>query len=90
MAGRAVVDARNLLDRGALAARRASTYEGIGALTVARVVVTGGAGFLGSHLCERCSTAATRSSPSTTWSPGASPTSSTCSAGAASRSSSTT
>jgi hypothetical protein len=47
---------------------------------MARVVVTGGAGFLGSHLCDRCSTAATRSSPSTTSSPAASPTSSTSSA----------
>ena len=38
-------------------------------LTWPAVVVTGGAGFLGSHLCERSSNAATRSSASTTWSP---------------------
>jgi hypothetical protein len=32
----------------------------------ARVVITGAAGFIGSHLAEPCSTAATRSSASTT------------------------
>ena len=41
---------------GRAAPRAASTYQGIGRRELtARVVVTGGAGFLGSHLCERCS-----------------------------------
>ncbi len=59
MAAKHVVDARNLLDRAALQ-RRGFEYRGhrsrravrsIGIM--ARVVVTGGAGFLGSHLCRR-------------------------------------
>ena len=49
MARPRVVDARNLLDRSALT-RRGFTYQGIGPDLMARVVVTGGAGFLGSHL----------------------------------------
>ena len=38
----------------ALSCAAGFSYQGIGSgLTMARVVVTGGAGFLGSHLCER-------------------------------------
>ena len=44
-----------------------------------RVMVTGGAGFLGSHLCERLLAEGTRSCASTTSSPGARATSRTCS-----------
>ena len=51
MPGRPVVDARNLLDRGEW--RRAGfDVPGHRQVAVARVVVTGGAGFLGSHLCR--------------------------------------
>ena len=40
-----------------------------GARSMSRALITGGAGFLGSHLCERCSPRGTRSSASTTCSP---------------------
>ena len=46
-----IVDGRNLLDREALR-RRGLRLPGHRSDLMARVVVTGGAGFLGSHLCE--------------------------------------
>ena len=58
MAARRVVDARNLLDRDAIApqglrsTRGSAAAEAAGHRSMARVVVTGGAGFLGSHLCD--------------------------------------
>ena len=53
MAHRRVVDARNLLDRnGAHAGAASSSRASGGPEPVGRIVVTGGAGFLGSHLCE--------------------------------------
>ena len=56
MAVPSVVDARNLLDPAALR-RLGFTYAGSAgrepASPVSRVVVAGGAGFLGSHLCDR-------------------------------------
>ena len=54
MARRAVVDARNLLDRGRAAPRRLRLPGHRPHVTSGRrVVVAGGAGFIGSHLCER-------------------------------------
>ena len=51
VAARNMIDARNLLDRGALT-KRGFTYQGVGRSLMARVVITGGAGFLGSHLAD--------------------------------------
>ena len=56
-----------------------------------RTLITGGAGFVGSHLCERFLARGPRGRcASTTSSPASSPTSSTCAATTASRSSATT
>ena len=46
---------------------------------MARIVVTGGAGFLGSHMCDVFSIVVTKSSASTTWPPVAWSTSNICS-----------
>ncbi len=46
MAEPRIMDARNLLDRSALA-RLGFTYRGVGSQLMARIVITGGAGFLG-------------------------------------------
>ena len=71
---RNIIDARNLLDRGALKRRQFTIGVSVG-LTMARVVITGGAGFLSSHLADACLAVVMRSWPSTICRPVLRPTS---------------
>ena len=64
-----LIDGRNLYDPDRMA-RSGFEYHGIGrGQYLTRVLVTGAAGFIGSHLVEACSAGATRSSGSTTSTP---------------------